>query len=694
METQEPTEFEVYGEELEGWVAASVYPSETGLSVYFRDITERKSRERERERYETIFETVDDGIYVVDTDGYLTMANGGYAELTGYSPERLVGMHVSELVDEETVEQASTYENELVAGERETARFEADVLTACGGTVRAEGAFSIIDSLGDGHERVGVVRDVSERVARERELEMYETVVSTIDDGIYVLDEAFHFTWVNEAYAEMTGYDREELLGKHCSLVVDEAVSEESAERLQAIADGEARCATLEADIRRADGTSLRAESNFTVLARDDADEDWKVGVVRDVSERAARERKLESQRERLTALNDLNRVVRALSEAAIDQSTRAEIEQTVCEGLVASDSIQYAWIGEVDGEATTIRPRAEAGTEDFLDGERVTFDLDEPENADCIGRAVRSHEGQMVADIQDCEERGSLVEQAHEWGFRSAAVLPITHEGTLYGVLNVFATRPGTFIGGGRDAIDHLGEIVGHAISTIDQRRALTSNEIVEMEFRVPGVFDEFDLPSEDGRITFDRAVPVGDGVYLEYGTATPEMHEVLEALVETLPHWESLQHLEAAGEEAARFELRLVEPPLLSSLEPIGGYVERAIIEDGDFLVRIHVAPNADIRRVTSVIAEEYPMAEMLSRRQVTRNPRQTNPSSRALYGDLTDRQRAALEAAFFSGYFESPRPVSGAHLADTLDIAGPTFHQHLRKAQQTVLEHVLEY
>jgi len=47
LETQKPTEFELYYEPLDFWVNARAYPSETGLSVYFRDITERKERERQ-----------------------------------------------------------------------------------------------------------------------------------------------------------------------------------------------------------------------------------------------------------------------------------------------------------------------------------------------------------------------------------------------------------------------------------------------------------------------------------------------------------------------------------------------------------------------------------------------------------------------------------------------------------------------
>ena len=56
LATQEPMSFERYSEPLGMWEIVRVYPSESGLSVYFRDITERKERERELERTHDLLE--------------------------------------------------------------------------------------------------------------------------------------------------------------------------------------------------------------------------------------------------------------------------------------------------------------------------------------------------------------------------------------------------------------------------------------------------------------------------------------------------------------------------------------------------------------------------------------------------------------------------------------------------------------
>ncbi|MFB6198140.1 MAG: PAS domain-containing protein, partial [Halobacteriaceae archaeon] len=50
MEAQEPVSFVEYYAPLETWFEVQAYPSETGLSVYFRDVTERRERERRLNR--------------------------------------------------------------------------------------------------------------------------------------------------------------------------------------------------------------------------------------------------------------------------------------------------------------------------------------------------------------------------------------------------------------------------------------------------------------------------------------------------------------------------------------------------------------------------------------------------------------------------------------------------------------------
>ena len=72
---------------------------------------------------------------------------------------------------------------------------------------------------------------------------------------------------------------------------------------------------------------------------------------------------------------------------------------------------------------------------------------------------------------------------------------------------------------------VARLGEVVGHAIAATDRKRALMSDEAVELEFRVPDVFEGIDADvTGDGTVVVDHTVPLDDGEFAVYGRATAD--------------------------------------------------------------------------------------------------------------------------------------------------------------------------
>jgi len=416
-------------------------------------------------------------------------------------------------------------------------------------------------------------------------------------------------------------------------------------------------------------------------------------GYLQDVTAQKNHERVLETQREHLEALNSLNGVFRRLIDAVLDQSTRAEIETTTCELLSASDSYRFAWIATVDPVTLEFVPRAEHGCEGYVTDADLTSNPTELGGRGPAGRAVRTQEMQLSRDISDDPDFEPWLDLAERYGYRSMAAIPIVFEETLYGVLGIYSERVGAFGQAERSVLEGIGEIVGHAIAAVERKQALLSDEVVELSFRFGNTHSRLGIPSSfEASFDFDSTLSLGDGVFLVYCTATDVERDAMTALADT----EEVRYIETVtvlGETNGGFELevKMVDPPVLSTVASIGGYVSNVTITGDSTTMTVHLAADGDVSgaidRITSL--EQDP--EMVRRRQMTRPRRSLDRLFQRLPESLTDRQRAALDAAYFMGYFDWPRESSGPEVADALGVSSSTFHQHLRKAEAKLLDAV---
>ncbi|RDI71108.1 PAS domain S-box protein [Halopelagius longus] len=423
----------------------------------------------------------------------------------------------------------------------------------------------------------------------------------------------------------------------------------------------------------------------YDMDARAEKFSDWEVTFIDVLSNWVGNELERERDTDRLAALNSLNEVVRETTEAVIEQSTREEIEQTVCERLADTDSYLFAWIGDINLPSQTVSLRTEAGVDGFLDGDAAPVGPGDERGEDPTSEVLRTGEVQTLQNVQNDPQYEPWHDTAERHGFHSSAAIPVVHEDTVYGVLNVYAARPRAFEGEERAVIAQLGEIVGHAIAAVERKRALMSNEVVELKFRIPAILDGYDV-STDGRFTLDETVPLKDGEYLLYGTEEGAA-DAVSAFVDAHGHWN-----EVTFREDGRFEIRLSDPPILSTLASLGGSIEEAAFEDGTLNLTLHISPSVDARRLIEVVRDGYPAAEMVTRKQVEPGDRDAERVHETFAEGLTDRQRAALRAAYHAGFFEWPREASGQEMAETLGVSPPTFYQHLRTAERKVFDSLL--
>lgn len=293
-----------------------------------------------------------------------------------------------------------------------------------------------------------------------------------------------------------------------------------------------------------------------------------------------------------------------------------------------------------------------------------------------------------MTSDVETDPLFEPYREAALDRDFRSVAVVPLTHGTVVHGVLAVYADRTDAFSEREIQAFAVLGEMVGFAISATQDRRLIESDTALEFAFRVT---DDTSLlarlsNSVDAPCDLLGSAKATEGETLHY-VAVPAGEA--DAVAASLPDAE-VRHVRTDDGNAV-FEIRHADslPSLLraAGVRPVEGVAEHSTVD-----VVAEAPQDVDVRAVTERLEATYDTVSMLSKqkRDHGRRPRET--AWEDVLSRLTDRQYAALAAAYFGGYYDWPRDSTAEEIADSLGVSAPTFHQHLRRAQQKAVRTLL--
>lgn len=257
-----------------------------------RDVTERLARRQERELWQAMVDTVTDGLYALDGERNIIAASEGFARLAERDLESLVGEHVSVCVEQSTIEENMEERRAIMDGDLSYGEWEFDIVRPDGERIPIENRYTGLPTEEGLYGTAGVMRDIRGRRERERELELWRSMVDAVNDGLYVLDGDRNVIAVNEAFAEMAGRDVESLVGEHISVCMADSVIRETEAERRAILEGELAYGQQELDLIRPDGERVPVEIRYAVLPKDEGLYGT-TGVVRDVTEHRRRERAL-----------------------------------------------------------------------------------------------------------------------------------------------------------------------------------------------------------------------------------------------------------------------------------------------------------------------------------------------------------------------------------------------------------------
>ncbi|ADQ68419.1 response regulator with chey-like receiver, aaa-type ATPase, and DNA-binding domains [Halogeometricum borinquense DSM 11551] len=195
-------------------------------------------------------------------------------------------------------------------------------------------------------------------------------------------------------------------------------------------------------------------------LPKDDIDSAQLLRSLRYAIERKKREEKLET-------LNRINALIRDINKALLTATSRAEIEQAVCERFIATDPYQFALVGEFSSDFEEFTKRYWESV-DKRDLETVLEVKGQLLGHQLAAEAVRTREVQVIQTVAEGALSEEQKDEIAEHEVKAVAAIPLVFE-TVHGVLVVYADHPYAFDEQEREVLGELGQTIGYAITSLE---------------------------------------------------------------------------------------------------------------------------------------------------------------------------------------------------------------------------------
>jgi PAS domain S-box-containing protein len=228
MQTQENSYLKEYSVVLERWVEANIYPSLSGISIYFRDITEQKKAEEEirgsNERFQTLSKATNDAVWDWDLITDEVWWSESFYNFLGFDStlpvpdlyEWTKKIHpddrdkVIERLKKVRKDNANSWEDEF--------RFQ--LANGNYGTA-LDRAYILRDDSGKPVRMIGALMDITQRKRLVKEMEVLSMIAKETGNGVLIFDkETRHTIWMNEGFTRLTDYTQQDMYGKEPALIL------------------------------------------------------------------------------------------------------------------------------------------------------------------------------------------------------------------------------------------------------------------------------------------------------------------------------------------------------------------------------------------------------------------------------------------------------------------------------------------
>ena len=252
------------------------------------------------QRFRTLLETMQEGVFQVDDQGRIELANSRMSRITGYTTDELIGRNADEILVAPSVRDKLPGQTLLGAGTR-SEEYTIPLETKSGESIWAKlTAAPTGASEGFAASSLAVIQDITEQVNAEESLryreEYFRALLENASDLISILDLEGRILYQSLSSERLLGWDAEALIGQEFHHFIHPEDQAHFNAELQSVLQTADATVSVEIRLRHRDGGWFRFESLCNNLSQNPV-VGGVVATSRDVTERRRIEAALDRER-------------------------------------------------------------------------------------------------------------------------------------------------------------------------------------------------------------------------------------------------------------------------------------------------------------------------------------------------------------------------------------------------------------
>jgi PAS domain S-box-containing protein len=253
------------------------------------------------------FNEISDAIIITDIDYNINAWNRAAEEIYGWKAEEIIGKNIMDTIK---IEYQNQNPKDVISEFEKQGSWKGKVLqyTKKGDPIHIYSSVSLIhDSSGIPKNILAINEDLTKTKAIEKKLRIserkYGLIVENALEGIWMIDEDDRTNFVNERMAQMLGYSREEMVGKHLLDFCDNQYSQIAKKNINRRKQGIEEEHIFQ--FTKKNGEKIYTNLNASPIFTDEGKYIGSVAFITDITEKREAERMLKESEEKFRTMSE-----------------------------------------------------------------------------------------------------------------------------------------------------------------------------------------------------------------------------------------------------------------------------------------------------------------------------------------------------------------------------------------------------